>query len=522
MRPSDLWPKNSRIIEVGATCGGIGQRLVAAGYRNYLAVTTTKSRCQSISTRWPRLRKRVVAALPLNDVQQNNADVLVLDSWAALAVAQIRSVRHAKYVALKLQPTPLCWLALLLAIAQCLLYRFAWPHVVNCAGSGSGPWVVAFQIRKPRPHNGVRRFIPHGAGIAGFLQRLQSVGARHAVLRWFEQLPGLPAGEDLDLLLDDASLQQVRAILDEGPGIQPIDVYSVTGLPGADFRNMPYYPPYLADELLERAVNHRELCSVPAPREHFLSLAYHALYHKGVGSGLPLNGNSRPGRAGAGHDYVAILRDLANGLGIDVAITLDALDAHLDAQGWRPPHDMLIRLSRRNRWVRSLLQRRDNTTTVDDRVAVFLVREEALRRGGVERAAQLIEEFGFQILTTRSFEERSTATLARSLRGGNWGRGPWPISGGPPVAAIVAYDPAPIAPTRRDKKRFPFLANARMLCKEQLRDAFNEGFAKDQHCNVIHSSDNGREAMDYLRIIMPDGIESVLANVSSQPAARAA
>ena len=145
-------------------------------------------------------------------------------------------------------------------------------------------------------------------------------------------------------------------MLDDGPGIQPIDLYSVTGLPGADFRSMPYYPPYLAEELLDRAVSHRGLCSVPAPREHFLSLAYHALYHKGAGSGIPLSGDERLGKGRAGHDYVAILRRLAVGLGIDVAITLEALDAYLDSQGWRPPHDMLIRLSRRNRWVRSLLR----------------------------------------------------------------------------------------------------------------------------------------------------------------------
>ena len=103
-----------------------------------------------------------------------------------------------------------------------------------------GPGWLRFRVRKPRPHNGVRRFIPHGPGIAGVLQRLDSDGVRHAVLRWFEDLPELPAGEDIDLLVDDASLQRVRAILDEGPGIQPVDLYSVTGLPGADFRSMPY------------------------------------------------------------------------------------------------------------------------------------------------------------------------------------------------------------------------------------------------------------------------------------------
>lgn len=522
MRPTDIWPTGSRIIEVGATNGAIGERLVAAGYRNYLAVTATRKGSQSIASRCPRLRGRAVTALPINDVQQNNADVLVLDSWATLAVSRIRWVRHAKYVALKLQPTPLCWIALLMVCVQCLIYRFGWPRLINCGRSGSGPWLLAFQIRKPRPHNGVRRFIPHRPGIEGVLRRLESSGVRHAVLRWFENLPALPIGEDIDLLVDDASLQQVRAILDEGPGIQPVDLYSVTGLPGADFRSMPYYPPYLADELLDRAVNLRGICSVPAPREHFLSLAYHALYHKGAASGIPINEKSSCPKATAGHDYVAILRRLAERLGIHISITLEGLDAYLDSQGWRPPHDMLIRLSRRNRWVKSLLQRHDSDSTADDRVAVFLVREEALRRGGVERASKLIESFGFQITATHTFDERSVAKLARSLRGGNWGRGPWPISGGPPVAAIVAYDSAPIAPNRKQKKRFPFIANARLLCKEQLRDAFNEGYNKDQYCNVIHSSDNGREAQDYLRIIVPEVADVLSARGATHPATRAA
>jgi hypothetical protein len=168
------------------------------------------------------------------------------------------------------------------------------------------------------------------------------------------------------------------------------------------------------------------------------------------------------------------------------------------------------------------LQHSGSTADVDDRIAVFLLREEGMRRGGVERASELISKHGFQILSASTFDEHMSSTIARSLRGGNWGRGPWPISGGPPVAAIVAYDPSPITPSRRDKKRFPFIANARLLCKEKLRDAFNEGFTNDQHCNVIHSSDNGREAMDYLRIIMPEGLGDVVDRRQAPSVARAA
>ena len=235
-------------------------------------------------------------ALPLNDLRQNNADVLVLDGWAALATGRYRSVRHAEFVALKLQLTPLCWIGLLLALGQCLIYRFGWPKVVNCSRSGSGPWLLAFRNRKPRPYTGVRRFIPHQLGIGPFLQHVTGNGTKHAVLRWFENLPQLPPGEDIDLLVEDSRLDEVRTLLDSGPGIQPIDLYSVTGLPGSDFRSMPYYPPHLAEKLLTRTVSHRGLCSVPAANEHFLSLAYHALYHKGYASGIPATANAKPRR----------------------------------------------------------------------------------------------------------------------------------------------------------------------------------------------------------------------------------
>lgn len=525
MRPTDLWPTNARIIEIGSTCGEIGQRLVAAGYRDYLAVAATPRERDQIVARHRGLDSRVTAAIPTKNVRQNNAEVLVLDSWAALAVWQIRSVRHAQFVALKLRPTPLCWIALMLAVAQCVLYSLAWPSIVNCGRSGVGPWLVAFRVRKPHPHEAVRRFVPHRLGIGGFLRRVSATAPKHAVLRWFENLPQLPPGEDLDLLVSDDALEAVRSLLDEGAGIQPIDLYSVTGLPGADFRSMPYYPPHLAEQLIDRAANHEGLCAVPAPREHFLSLAYHALYHKGYDSGIPANATTSGKRGRADHDYTAILKRLAAGCRVNVDITLDALDAHLDSQGWRPPHDMLIRLSRRNRWVKSILKKHDELNAADDRIAVFLLRQEALNRGGVARVTQLIQQQGFEIRATQTFDCERVPMLARTLRGGNWGPGPWPISGGPPVATIVAYDPAPIAPTRKQKKNFPYIVNARLLCKEKLRDAFNEGYEREQHCNVIHSSDNGREALDYLRIIMPERIDEILADTAQKAksvAARAA
>jgi hypothetical protein len=52
------------------------------------------------------------------------------------------------------------------------------------------------------------------------------------------------------------------------------------------------------------------------------------------------------------------------------------------------------------------------------------------------------------------------------------------------------------------------------LCKNDIRDLFNAGLPTDVQANVIHSSDNGREALDYLRIIMPSEVDGVLADVA--------
>lgn len=515
MRLTDYWAKETRIIEIDAPNGSLASAITGAGYQRFLSVSRDRRRCRAIIQRWPRLCEQVVCITTPRVIRQNNADALILHGWAALSLVLFRNIRHAHYVAIPGKFTPLVWMACALGVWQFLLGRLGWPRILDCTDRRvpNIPLLI-FRVRQPRPYAAVRRFIPHALGTGTFLCRLQESRVRHAVLRWFEDLPHLPADEDLDLLVADEHLEQVRVMLDEGPGIQPIDVYSVTGLPGSDFRQMPYLPPYLAKELLDHATVHRGLCSVPSPREHFLSLAYHVLYHKGDCSGLPRRGNMNVRRVSTDHNYTAILRKLAAQLGIDPPITLEDLDEYLNTQGWRPSRDMLMRLARRNRWLRTLVVPSQHESG-DDGLTVFLLREEAMHRGGIERAVQVIQQIGFQVIAERVFQPAHAQTVARLTRGGNWGQGPYKISAGPPVAAIVAYDPSPIPPPRDKMKQFPFVVNARLFSKSEIRSSFNSGYPKSQHCNVVHSSDNGSEAIEYLRITMPDAVSEVLGQVAA-------
>ncbi len=159
-------------------------------------------------------------------MRQNNAEVLILHRRVASNVALFRPIRHARFVAWEFRPTLVCFFATLIGLLQWILGRLKWPIVLQSTGA---PRLIVFPIRHPRPHSGARRFIPHQIGVEGFLRRLQHDNIPHAVLRWFDSLPEIAPGEDLDLLVDDAQLETVRKILTIGVGIQPIDLYSVSG-----------------------------------------------------------------------------------------------------------------------------------------------------------------------------------------------------------------------------------------------------------------------------------------------------
>jgi len=206
---------------------------------------------------------------------------------------------------------------------------------------------------------------------------------------------------------------------------------------------------------------------------------------------------------------------MADALGIKVSIELEALDKYLDDQGWRPPQDLLVRLARHNHWLDSLTTQ----DLGDPSLGVFVVREKALRRGGLEKLLSLLTSHGFDIVETKHLSTAEMQHASRRIRGGNWGRGPWPMSGGRPAAVVITYDAEPIPPKARHKRKFPFLTNARNLVKSDIREEFNRESPPSESCNVIHSSDNGREAWEFIQILIPEGIDAIRSKVAAKSAA---
>jgi hypothetical protein len=513
VRLAEILREDARIIEVGSGDFSLGASLVERGFGRFLGVATSEAALETARSRHPGLSADLVAWSGAGTLAGNDAEILILSDPTLPTLRPLRRHRHARWIVWAPSGGGRAWLATL-RFARAVLFGELRGRLRLVGGSGwrdAGgrvrPALVARNLA--RKESSARHFIPPSLGIAGFLRALEEKGIRYVVLRWFEDLPELPPGEDLDLLVADDDVEQVRALASSRPGLVPCDLYSVSGRPGTAYRNMAYFPPALAEGILERAVRHRGRYRIPSPRDHFLSLSYHALYHKGAASGLPsrlLESQDAPE-----HDYAAVLGELARALGIDVSLTLEDLDEYLATEGWRPPLDTLGRLARRNAWVGRRIAGLAAGDTQEYRgLVVFLVRRRAVELGFADEIAERLAARGFEIVLRRTLSPDAAERVRRHARGANWERGPYPRSGGPPALALVAFDPSPLPPTRAQEAEHPGLENARILAKTAIRDALNARLPEDEHCNWLHSSDHAWGAREYLHLAVPEAVDEIL------------
>jgi hypothetical protein len=355
--------------------------------------------------------------------------------------------------------------------------------------------------RKDRP----RRYLRPGIDLEHFFDELNRRGVRYAVLRWFDTLPTVEPGEDIDFLVADEDLDALRPFLRSyvvPPGTQKFDVYTVSGLPGSDYRTIPYFTPALATRLLERSVLLGGRFRAPDTQDHFDSLAYHAVYHKGRASGLPADAASDPPAEPGEHDYAEVLGELADELDLSVSITLDGLDSYLADKGLRPPLDTLDKLADTNTWLSGRLEKLWGPTDAGmPGLAVFVLRE---RAGHLvdELQAELLRE-GFEPLEVIPLTGADAQRVTEGVRGGNWGRGPYAVAGGPPVAYVVAYDLTRSTGTATLPSDPARVLDAKVAIRGRLLNRLAPG---EPRFNPLHSSDDPRQALDYLAALDDPGI----------------
>jgi ABC-type antimicrobial peptide transport system permease subunit len=105
--------------------------------------------------------------------------------------------------------------------------------------------------------------------------------------------------------------------------------------------------------------------------------------------------------------------------------------------------------------------------------AVFVLREEAIRRGFQDKMVEMIRKTGFDIWAVKKLSPEEIRYSAPRTRGGNWGPGPGDFVGGDPAVIVIAYDPHPIAPNWRQRRKFQHRTNARIFVPvETMRNLF--------------------------------------------------
>ena len=325
-------------------------------------------------------------------------------------------------------------------------------------------------------------------------------------------LPDFYGQADIELLIADDDLERIDDLVSKVPGGHSIKLYSATGgrrehrFNPPDVRAqyaMALFPPHLADALVARAVLDDAGVSRLAPIDAFLACAYRAAY-------LQFECWSRIGEEWiASPDCEMRLRRLATEAELDLKgpLTPQRLDLALNEHGWRPSLDLLERAAHWMSWIREVLPTRQEEE--EPGVTLFFLRSRAVEAGWQPKILECLRENGFEPLSVVELDEQSAGKAAVEFRGGNWGRGPYRISGGPPSTICIALDLLPISAEER-RAQFADCDNARIVdAKYATRDLVNAGVPKVDHYNPVHSTDNTAQTWRAVRILIPEEEQSL-------------
>ena len=368
--------------------------------------------------------------------------------------------------------------------------------------------------------------------IASFLHELNTRNIPYVVLRWFDEVPLTEADEascteDIDFLIDHTRLKEIAEITSRHPGEIKCDFYSPLGKRATGYKNMPYYPPIMANEVLDTRTLYKNAFYIPSPDLHFKSLAYHLIYHKALTSGIPSGVDSFPDPPSAKRPYRELLEQLGDSLGTPVPkpYTLIALHHHLQKTSWSMPYDLMVRWPKEKEWMRHLAASEEKTfTTYANKLPdliVFLLRADVTAEKTIEDATVEHISKHFKILKSVKPDDVATQRIMRNVRGGNWIEHRNPVFV-PPTLAIICHDESPLGFEENDprRKKYPLITNAKVLYKNDIRSTINLKYPQERHDRIVlHASDNRLEAQHHLQAVYgdqyPEICKTLLADITS-------
>ena len=491
-----------KVLEYNAETCQLKKQLAAFGYDNFLGICTSVPN----GNRNPDLYYANEKTL----TYKNNAEVLVINKADFM---DLKNAFHSSADLILFMPSKIIDRASFLPLwAYKLARKKKWDFRFETFSDSSGKAQTGIVFKRGhQKEKAARQYLSPELGLQNFFELLNERELNYVILRWFDELPFLDLDEDVDLLISDDHIEKVRDLLNERVGILPFDIYSVGGLPGSNFKNIAYYPPYIAETILDQRELWNTKYFVPSKRHHFLSLMYHAVYHKGEKSGIPAKSGGVVKKIPQDHDYPGILQQLASETGMALEeISLESFHHLLEEEGWAPSTDTIRKLiGVSGNWLESVIKSSEHNFDKDGELMVFVVREWAEERQLTPKVIDWFERNGLCLIRAITLDEEQKRNAAQSMRGGNWGQGPWAVSGGKPSTLLIMYDYHPKPLTAKMKKKYPHVSNEHYLLKEQLRSEINFSLSKEERANPLHSADDEIEALDYISAVAPDLIQEI-------------
>jgi hypothetical protein len=368
-----------------------------------------------------------------------------------------------------------------------------------------GPLSVALP-RLWNPDRG-RHILPE-LSLEGFAGRLNERNIPYVVLNLGQ--------DDLEVLVcGDAEMDRLDDLVNDWPMGRPVRIYTVSPRhrtayysPLADratCNRIAVFPPYISEQLLERAVSDRHGVKVLTASDALLACAYRAAYMEAACCDWQ-NADLRCGTCTA---YVARLRALAStaGAALPEPLTPPSLDQWLNEQGWRPPLDLLEKAVRWAPWIREAfpqLECEDEESRTPG-LSVFFLRDLAFQNGWKSEILATLAENGFELLLVKDLDDEQRAMAARCFRGGDWGAVNLRVSGGPPAGIIVGLDLMPRPVSAQVGAHHPDSDNMNIrTAKDMARALIKAHVPKDEAYNPLHSTDNSHQAWNVIRLMLPD------------------
>lgn len=342
------------------------------------------------------------------------------------------------------------------------------------------------------PTDNRRQYGTAGLSPLEVLRRLD--GLDHVVLRWPEEIEAGRHEGDIDLLVSAADAPKVADRFADRIATYPLDVYAEDGSNGFFFAQVPYYTPSMARRMLNTAERRPSGLRVPAAGWRYLSFAYHLMLHIKSRRVPPSTRDLGPGTF-RHPKYFAELQRLAAAAGEPPPATFDDIEAALRRAGAFPNTDLLGFYAEKNRFLK---HRYFETTAFAPGLMTLFVRDFGAGSTPVPDVRRLIAE-KFQILAEGPLTDTQRPEVETGVRGGNWSDATAPGGVAKPIHWFVCYDPSPVPPNARTRKKRPRFDNENITFKHDIRSAVGVAGAKEQR--IIHTSDNTAEAIEHVELL---------------------